>query len=128
MNITEIVPMPDYHDYQPIGDKVLLVLLREDAEKLEDVGGILVDRAVVLRKNPMRETEVTAVGPECKQVRKGDVVLWNRLNGQPFPMGDHDLYFLPENHLVCVTKQAKPFKPFSLQPPDAAGAPDEGSS
>lgn len=97
----------EYENYKPIGDKVLLALLREDPEKLENVGGILVDQAAALRKNPMRETIVTEVGPECKQVAKGDTVLWNKLNANPFPFGDHDLYFLPESHLVCVTKKAE---------------------
>lgn len=93
----------DYENYSPIGDKVLLVLLRAEPEQLVNEGGILVDQNTHLRNNPMRETVVTAVGPDCKQVKKGDTVLWNKLNGAPHPFGENDLYFLPESHLVCIT-------------------------
>lgn len=103
----------DYQNYKPIGDKVLLVLDRVEPEKLEDVGGILVDQNAALKKNPIRETVVTEVGPDCKQVQKGATVLWNRLNAAPFPFGDVDLYFLPENHLICVTQEAPFPKPVS---------------
>jgi len=116
----------EYQHYQPIGDKVLLVLQRVEPEKLENLDGILVDQQAAMRKNPMRETVVTAAGPECKQVRAGDTVLWNRLNGQPFPFGESDLYFLPENHLVCVTKKV-PRAPTAF-PCLCPEAPDEGRS
>lgn len=101
----KITSASEYENYTPIGDKVLLVLPRVDPEKLEDVGGILVDQMAALKKNPIREVVVVAAGPECKQVKAGDSVLFNKLNGQPFPFGDSDLYFLPENHLICVTKK-----------------------
>lgn len=96
----------DYENYEPIGDKVLLVLNRVDPEKLEDVGGILVDQNSALKNSPIRETVVVAKGPDCKQVKQGDTVMWNRLNATPFPFGDNDLYFLPENHLICITGRA----------------------
>jgi len=97
----------EYKNYEPIGDKVLLVMPRVEPEVLENVGGVLVDQMAALRKNPIRETEVLAAGPECKQVERGDIVMWNKLNGAPFPFGDNDLYFLPENHLICITKRAE---------------------
>lgn len=128
MNITIL---PDHTKFTPIGDKVLLSLVRVEPEKLTDVGGILVDQNTALRKSPLRETEVIAVGPECKQVQAGDTVLWNRLNAQPFPHGELDLYFLPENHLICVTKRAEPTTSRCVcRPADPAltGAPDEGTS
>lgn len=102
----KITNASEYENYIPIGDKVLLVLPRAEAEKLENVGGILVDQMAALKKNPIREVEVVAAGPECKQCDKGDLVLFNRLNASPFPFGDNDLYFLPENHLICITKKA----------------------
>lgn len=130
MNIT-LLSESDYREFGPIGDKVLLVLDRVDPEKMENVGGILVEAGLAARKNPMRETEVIAVGPECKQVRRGDTVLWNRLNASPFPHGDKDLYFLPESHLVCVTKRDTRIGncccPRSADPA-LTGAPDEGTS
>lgn len=101
----KITSTSEYESYTPIGDKVLLVLPRAEAEKLENVGGILVDQMAALKKNPIREVVVVAAGPECKQVAKGDSILFNRLNASPFPFGDNDLYFLPENHLICVTKK-----------------------
>lgn len=96
----------EYQNYEPIGDKVLLVINRVEPEKMEDLGGILVDQNAALKKNPIRETEVFAAGPECKQVHPGDVVMWNKLNGAPFPFGDKDLYFLPESHIICITKKS----------------------
>jgi len=95
----------EYENYEPIGDKVLLVMPRALPEQLDNVGGILVDRAAALRSSPMRETEVIAVGRECKQIEKGDTVLWNMNNANPFPFGDNDLYFLPESHIVCITRK-----------------------
>jgi co-chaperonin GroES (HSP10) len=110
----KIISQDEYLQYEPIGNKVLLVLLRAEPEKLENVGGVLVDQQAALRKNPVREIEVTAVGPECKQVRAGDLVMFNKLNAAPHPFGDHDLYFLPEEHLICITKKAPEFpKPVS---------------
>lgn len=96
----------DYENYLPIGDKVLLVLPRVNPEKLVDVGGILLDQNAALKNSPLRETVITAHGPDTKQARKGDTVLWNINNAAPFPFGDNDLYFLPENHLICITKKA----------------------
>lgn len=96
----------EYENYLPIGDRVLLVMPKVEAEQLESVGGILVDQAAALRNSPMRETVVTACGPECKQVERGDTVLWNKLNANPLPFGDKELYFLPESHLVCITKKS----------------------
>lgn len=104
MKLKELVY--DYSTYRPIGDKVFLMLPREDVNEMVKIEGVLVPKGADLRNNPMRETVVTAVGPECKQVKKGDLVLWNVNNAQPFPMGDFDLYFLPENHLICVTLAA----------------------
>lgn len=129
MNIT-LLSDSDYREFDPIGDKVLLVLDRVDPEKMENVGGILVEAGLAARKNPMRESEVVAVGPECKQVLAGDTVLWNKLNASPFPHGDKDLYFLPESHLVCVTKRAVRTGCRCPLPADPAlvGAPDEGTS
>jgi hypothetical protein len=104
----------DYQDYKPIGDKVLLVLPRVNPEKLVDVGGgIVADQNFALKNTPIRETVVTAVGPDCKQVEKGATVLWNVNNASPFPFGENDLYFLPENHLICITKEASFPKPVS---------------
>jgi co-chaperonin GroES (HSP10) len=114
----------DYESYLPIGDKVLLVLPRADPEKLVDLGGILVDENTDLRKNPIRETVVTAIGPECKQVAKGDTVLWNKLNGAPHPFGQTNLYFLPENHLICITKKATHSGNGFPYPVDGAPTPD----
>ena len=114
----------EYENYTPIGDKVLLVLPRVEPEKLEDVGGILVDQMAALKKNPVREVVVVAVGPECKQVRKGDTVMFNRLNASPHPFGENDLYFMPESHLICVTKRGAGEPTQCL----CAGAPDEGTS
>lgn len=102
----------DYQNYLPIGDKVLLVLTRADPEKLVDEGGILVDQMAHLKKNPIREVEVVAVGPDVKQCAKGDVVMFNKLNASPFPFGENDLYFLPENHLICITKKHAPCAQF----------------
>lgn len=96
----------DYSNYRPIGDKVFLKLPREDVNEMVMVGGVLVSKNVAGRNNPLRETVVTAVGPDCKQVKAGDICLWNTNNAQPFPMGDFDLYFMPENHLICVTQLA----------------------
>jgi len=98
----------EYKNYNPIGDKVLLVMPIIEPTKLENVGGILIDHAAHLKSSPMRETVVVSAGPECKQVKAGDVVLWNMGNANPFPFGDNNLYFLPEQHLVCITKQAEP--------------------
>lgn len=114
----------EYENYTPIGDKVLLVLPRVEPEKLEDVGGILVDQMAALKKNPVREVVVVAVGPEVKQARKGDTVMFNRLNASPHPFGENDLYFMPESHLICVTKRAEVAAKSCL----CAGAPDEGTS
>lgn len=131
MNIT-LLSDSDYTKFIPLGDKVLLVLDRVDPEKMEDVGGILAPADFAARKNPMRETEVVSVGPECKQVQPGDTVLWNKLNASPFPHGDKDLYFLPESHLVCITKRGPkiktPFGVFHKADPALVGAPDEGTS
>lgn len=117
----------DYEQYEPIGDKVLLVLPRVEPEKLESVGGILVDQMAALKKNPIREVAVVAAGPECKQVLKGDTVLFNKLNAAPHPFGDNDLYFLPETHLICITKKGAGERPKRVWP-KCAGAPDEGTS
>jgi co-chaperonin GroES (HSP10) len=117
----------EYEQYEPIGDKVLLVLPRAEPEKLEDVGGILVDQMASLKKNPIREVEVVSVGPECKQVCAGDTVLFNKLNASPHPFGDNDLYFMPESHLICVTKRGDAPR-VVRKPCKCAGAPDEGSS
>jgi co-chaperonin GroES (HSP10) len=109
----------DYEKYLPIGDKVLLVLPAVNPEKLQDVGGILIDQNAALKKSPIRETVVIAAGPDCKQVAKGDTVMWNRLNANPFPFGDNELYFLPENHLICVTDKAAKRKGSKCSPADA---------
>lgn len=95
----------EYENYVPIGDKVLLVMPQVEPTQLENVGGILIDHAASLKSSPMRETVVMARGPECKQVEKGDVVLWNMGNANPFPFGDKNLFFLSEQHLVCITKK-----------------------
>ena len=96
---------PNYASYKPIGDKVLLLMPREDVnEMVATEGGILVPRDAALRNTPIRETVVTARGPDCKQVQVGDTVMWNVNNANPFPDGDCDLYFLPESHLICITK------------------------
>ena len=102
MKITNVT---DYEKYIPLGDKVLLVLPRVEPEQLVKLDGILVDQAAALKKNPVRETRVVAIGAECKQVRPGDLVLFNKLNANPYPFGDNDLYFLPENHLICITER-----------------------
>lgn len=117
----------DYEQYEPIGDKVLLVLPRVEPEKLESVGGILVDQMAALKKNPIREVQVVSAGPECKQVMAGDTVLFNKLNAAPHPFGDNDLYFLPETHLICITQRGSAERP-KRKPCKCAGAPDEGSS
>lgn len=97
---------PHFSTYEPIGDKVLLALPRVDVnEMVATDGGILVPQDAALRATPLRISEVISAGPECKQVRAGDEVWWNANNGNPFPDGDHDLYFLPENHLICITKR-----------------------
>lgn len=98
---------PNYASYQPIGDKVLLMLPREDVnEMVATEGGVLIPRDAALRATPMRDSLVIAAGPECKQVCVGDTVRWNMMNANPFPDGDNDLYFLPEPHLICITKKA----------------------
>jgi co-chaperonin GroES (HSP10) len=95
----------EYENYEPIGDKVLLVMPKIEPTALENVGGILVDHAAHLKSSPMRETVVVARGPECKQVEEGDAVLWNINNASPFPFGENNLYFLPESHIVCITRK-----------------------
>lgn len=97
---------PHFSTYEPIGDKVLLALPRVDVnEMIATEGGVLVPQHADLKNNPLRDTFVVAAGPECKQVRAGDEVRFNVLNSIPFPDGDNDLYFLPEGHLICITKK-----------------------
>lgn len=96
----------DYSTYRPIGDKVFLMLPREDVNDMVSVQGVLVPKGADMRNNPLRETVATAVGPDCKQVKAGDTVLWNVLNSQPFPIGEFDLHFPQETHLICITRLA----------------------
>lgn len=96
----------DYSTYRPIGDKVFLMLPREDVNDMVMSGGVLVQKGAAMRDNPLRETAVNAVGPDCKQVKAGDTVLWNVLNSIAFPMGDFDLHFPQETHLICITRLA----------------------
>jgi co-chaperonin GroES (HSP10) len=115
--------------YEPIGDKVLLALPQEDVNALVKEKGILVPQDFSLKQTPLRETVVTAVGPDCVQVWPGDTVLWNKNNGgQPFPWGDKDLYFLDERNLICVLKKAADRPKERRRPCKCAGAPDEGTS
>lgn len=113
----------DYENYLPIGDKVLLVLPRIEPDALVDVGGILVDKNASLKNTPIRESMVIAAGPDSKQAHKGDTVLWNINNASPFPFGENDLYFLPEAHLICITKKAAPAGNGFPYPVDGAPGP-----
>lgn len=97
---------PHFSTYEPIGDKVLLALPRLDVNAMVATeGGVLVPADAELKNNPLRDTFVVATGPECKQVRAGDEVRFNVLNAIPFPEDNNDLYFLPENHLICITRK-----------------------
>lgn len=97
---------PDYSKYEPIGDRVLLILPQTDVNEMVNQNGILVPKDAALRSTPMRRSVVIAAGPDCKQVRVGDEVFWNVNNSSPFPEGTEDLYFLPEQHLICITARA----------------------
>ena len=94
----------DYKKFEPIGDKVLLVIPREDVnEMIATEGGILVPKSEDRKNNPLQEFYVQAVGPACKTVRAGDTVLYNVHNSPPIPVGDVELRFAQEEHIFCVT-------------------------
>lgn len=145
----KIIDPNDYLNFQPVGDKVLLALAKVDPNDLQDVGGgILAAKDFADKKTPYRETVVTAVGPDVKQIKKGDTVLWNLHTATHWwPFGLHDLHFLAEANVICITKKAA--KPLVEQcqevitehigkkdgngfpyPVDGkpGGAPDEGTS
>lgn len=98
---------PHFSTYEPIGDKVLLALPSDDSKGFVKDKGVLVPEDLALKATPLRDSVVIAAGPDCKQVRKGDTVRWNKLNATPFPEGEHDLYFLPEPHLICIIERAE---------------------
>jgi co-chaperonin GroES (HSP10) len=125
MKTTTACESPCYSTYEPIGDKVLLALDREDVNNLVSDDGILVPVGTKEKRTPLRDTVVVAVGPDCKQVQRGDVVRWNKLNGTAFPEGDVDLYFIPEPHLIAIISRRVPA---ALTLEQLMGARDEGTS
>lgn len=92
--------------YEPIGDRVLLRMSKEDPNAMKNVGGVLVPAEQSRNNNPIRECTVDAAGPDCKQVKKGDFVMFNLLNFPPLPIGGEDLYFVPEPNLITVVRRA----------------------
>lgn len=105
----------EYKEYEPIGDKVLVALPKVDPNELQELGGVLVPKDAADRKNPIKETVVTAVGAKCEHVHKGDTILWNVHTAQHWvPFGAYDLHFLTEATVIAVTKRAPEFpKPVS---------------
>ena len=115
----------DYSTYEPIGSGVILSI------SAEEVNGFVLDKGVLVKEsedraqNPIQECIVVAAGSGCKDVRKGDIVMFNLLNAPATKVGNVEMRFTQEEHILCVTKRAKRENEF---PFSVAGAPDEGSS
>lgn len=108
MKIKEVIPMPpNYSAFEPIGDGVILSIAREDVnEMVATAGGILVPKSADRANNPIQECLVVAAGPECKQIKAGDLCQFNLLNAPAIPAGDVEIRFTQEPHVLCITKKA----------------------
>lgn len=95
------------HHYQTTTDKVLAVIpLAAPQEQM--IGGIHLPPSVSrasLDKEAICEIVVHSVGPDCKTVKPGDRVLYNKNIVTPLPCQDGELVVLPEGQVICVVTE-----------------------
>lgn len=97
--------------YEPIGQRVLLSRPREDLNDMVMDKGVLVPGAQNRRNNPIIEHAVEAAGPDCKQVKVGDRVLFNCQNSGAQVVGENELAWTEEQFIVAIIRHAEPPSP-----------------
>ena len=105
--------------YQTTTDKVLALLPKE--EEVTMIGGIHLPpnaKKASLTQNPIAEILVHSVGPDCKTVKPGDRVLYNRTHIGPLPVEDGELIILPEGQILAVIKKV----PEPVEAPEPAAS------
>lgn len=93
--------------YQTTTDKVLSIIESASPEE-QEMGGIILPAGTTkasLTKNAIAEMVVHSVGPDCKTVKVGDRVLFNKHQVTPLPCQDGEMLILPEGQVLCVVTE-----------------------
>jgi chaperonin GroES len=82
--------------FRPLGARVLV---RRIGEESVTSGGIIIPE--LAREKP-QEGEVTAVGPEVRDLKVSDRVLFGKWSGTEVRAGGHDLLIMAEGDIMGV--------------------------
>lgn len=92
--------------FWPVGPRILVSesIIEEGEETLEK---IIVPKQVLAmerakKAGPFLTAVVEAVGPDCKQIKVGDMVIINRHQVHPLPIEGRNLFFIPEEVVIAI--------------------------
>lgn len=90
--------------YKAVTDKIIALIPLETTGDVI-IGGILLPpgaKKATMDRNPIAEIVVHSVGPDCKTVRRGDKILYNRFNYALVPAVDCQILMMPESSVIAV--------------------------
>ncbi len=105
--------------YQATADHVICLIPLPTADE-KVVGGIILPPNYKKERldTAIAELIVHSVGPDCKTVRVGDRILYNRHNWPSLPAEDCEIVRITENQLIAVvTAPPEKEKPVVIDPP-----------
>ena len=105
-------------EIKAIGSGILVYTLAKNPfTKTEMIGNILIDTSITptYKSNETGEVEkeesfihfgtVFDVGPECKWIKEGDIIMWTKPSEIPIPFYSRSIVQVPEQRVLCVVNE-----------------------
>lgn len=81
-------------NFKPLGDKILIKIKKSEKQT---AGGIIIPTEKLTK-----DAEVIEVGPEVYDVKKGDTIMLDQLEGAEFKLDGEDYYVVVESNVVGI--------------------------
>ena len=87
----------DYTEAHPVGNRVIILPRKQD----DYIGGIIIPEAA--KKAPTVGT-ASFVGPDCRQIKQGDTIMFPKMYGTEFEMNGVSYLVLKEDQVHSILK------------------------